>query len=82
VTVHKAGPEFDALMAKRDAMQDGLNIKRYTGFGLKDAKGVLAAYKKNLAKWNKLSKVIGKDVDKMAAAVKREIYDKLDLSKL
>ena len=33
-------------------------------------------------KWGKISKDVGRDIDKFAAAIQREIYDKVDLNKL
>lgn len=82
VTVHKGGKEFDDLVAKRIAIQRKLNIDRAKSWGVKDAAGLMDRFEKTLAKWRKLSKDIGRDEDKFQAALKREIYDKLDLSKL
>ena len=48
----------------------------------KTAKRIMAAFLKNLKKWEKLAPGIGRDVDKLTAAIKREIYDKLDPAKL
>ena len=48
----------------------------------KTAKRIMAAFLKNLKKWQKLAPGIGRDVDKLTAAIKREIYDKLDPAKL
>ena len=49
---------------------------------MKNPEKVLAAYRRNLKKWHALSPEIGLDVDKYAAAIKREIYDKLDPNKM
>ena len=48
----------------------------------KTAKRIMTAFLKNLKKWEKLAPGIGRDVGKLTAAIKREIYDKLDPSKL
>lgn len=82
VTVHKAGKEFDALAAKRTASQRKLNLDRAKRFGVKNPEAIMAAYEKALVKWRRLSKDIGHDIGKYEAALKREIYSKLDLSKL
>ncbi len=50
--------------------------------GSKNPEQVMAAYRKALSKWEKLSPEIGTDVDKLAAALKTHIYDRLDPSKL
>lgn len=73
-----AGTGFDAVLEKRVATQRAVNIKRFGKFGVKDAAAILDAYDKALVKWRKISKEVGTDVDKYAAALKREIYDKLD----
>lgn len=82
VTVHKGGKEFGELAAKRTAMQRDLNLGRAKKWGVKNPERILASYEKALTKWRKLSKGIGHDVDKYEAALKREVYDKLDPSKL
>lgn len=52
--------------------------------GVANAAEIFAAFEKNLVKWEKLAKEtkMKTDMNAMAAAYKREIYDKLDLSKL
>ena len=50
--------------------------------GVKDPERIMAAFAKNLAKWEKISAEVGHDVDKFAAAIQREIYDKVDPNKL
>ncbi len=82
VALHKGGKEFDALVAKRAKQQRKQIIARFTKFGVKNAEKIMASYEKSLAKWKGLSAEIGRDVGKMEAVIKREIYDKLDLSKL
>ena len=77
-----SGDGFDEVMAKRIKLQRGLNIKRYTKFGVKNPAKILDAYDAALVKWRKLSKDIGTDINKFAAAMKREIYDKIDPNSL
>ncbi len=76
------GKDFDALVAAREKVQVADVIARSKKFNVKDAKTILDNYAKVLAKWRKLSKDIGLDKGKYAAALKREIYDKLDPEKL
>ena len=73
---------FDALVKKFKAGEDHNLIETATKLGMKDPEPVLAAYRRNLAKWQALSPSIGLDVDKYAAAIKREIYDKIDPDKM
>ncbi|MDP6645503.1 MAG: hypothetical protein QGF16_15645 [Rhodospirillales bacterium] len=78
------GKEFDDLMAKHRAGEMTAIPKALKKVKVKEAtaKRIMAAYLKNLKKWEKLAPAIGRDVDKLAAAMKREIYDKLDPGKL
>jgi len=52
--------------------------------GVTNADEIFAAFEKNLAKWEKLAreKNLKNDMNAMAAAFKKEIYDKIDPSKL
>ena len=82
VTLYSGGAEFDALVAKREKDQRAQNISNARKFGVKNPEAIAAAFATALAKWRGLSKGIGRDVGKYEAALKREIYDKLDLGKL
>ncbi len=82
VTLHKAGPGFAKLAAAHAKAQRGRNIKRAKGWGVKNPGAILDSFDRNLIKWRKISKQVGRSVPKFAAALKREVYDKLDLSKL
>jgi TRAP-type C4-dicarboxylate transport system substrate-binding protein len=82
VTLYKGGADIDKLVADFSATQDARVIADAKTLGVKNPEAVLGAYKKSLEKWMKLSKDIGRDNAKYEAALKREIYDKVDLSKL
>jgi TRAP-type transport system periplasmic protein len=58
------------------------NIANAKRFGVKDPAAIIDAYAKAREKWGKMSKGIGRDIDKFAAAIQHEIYDKVDLNKL
>ncbi|MFP6735426.1 MAG: C4-dicarboxylate TRAP transporter substrate-binding protein [Rhodospirillales bacterium] len=73
-----SGEGFQSVIDKRVATQRATNIARYGKFGVKNPGKILDAYDKALAKWSKISKEVGTDIDKFAAAMKREIYDKVD----
>jgi TRAP-type C4-dicarboxylate transport system substrate-binding protein len=76
------GKDFDDLMAKYKAGERARNVKVAKDFGVADPDAILDAYTKALEKWTKLSKDIGRDPDKFTEALWREVYSKLDPSKL
>jgi TRAP-type C4-dicarboxylate transport system substrate-binding protein len=82
VTINKGGPGWAKLTAEHARLQRGRNIKRAKGWGVKNPGKILDAFDRNLVKWGKISKQVGRSVPKFAAALKREVYDKLDISKL
>jgi len=76
------GKDFDELMAKYKAQERDRNVKVAKGFGVANPEAILDAYAKATEKWQKLSKDIGRDPDKFTDALWREVYSKLDPSKL
>jgi TRAP-type C4-dicarboxylate transport system substrate-binding protein len=73
---------FLEMAKKYDAEQRQTNIANAKKFGVADPGAIIDAYVKNQEKWAKISKEVGNDVDKYAAAIQREVYDKVDLSKM
>ena len=73
---------FQEVTAKYDAIQRQRNIENAKKFGVPDPAAIIDAYVKNQQKWARISKEVGRDIDKFAAALQREVYDKVDLSKL
>lgn len=82
VTVYKAGQDFIDLAKKMEDSQRARLAKRAKTWGLKNPEAIQAAMEKALAKWQKLSLAIGHDVEKFKVALKREVYDKIDINKL
>jgi TRAP-type C4-dicarboxylate transport system substrate-binding protein len=76
------GKDFDELMAKYKAGERARNVSVAKGFGVKDPEAILDAHARNVEKWQKLSKDIGRDPAKLEAALWREVYSKLDPEKL
>jgi hypothetical protein len=76
------GKDFDELMAKYKAGERERNVSAAKGFGVKDPEAILDAHVRNVVKWQKLSKDIGRDPAKLEAALWREVYSKLDPEKL
>jgi TRAP-type C4-dicarboxylate transport system substrate-binding protein len=76
------GKDFDELMAKYKAGERARNVKVAKDFGVADPDAILDAYARAIEKWSKLSKDIGRDPDKFTEALWREVYSKVDPSKL
>lgn len=76
------GKDFKRLLEQFDAKMRASNLIAARKFGVKDPGRILQAYDKTLAKWQRLSKKIGDNQAKFEAALWREIYSKLDPSKL
>jgi TRAP-type transport system periplasmic protein len=76
------GKDFDELMARYKAGERERNVGVAKGFGVKDPEAILDAHARNVAKWQTLSKDIGRDPDKLTEALWREVYSKLDPEKL
>ncbi|MCC6947240.1 MAG: TRAP transporter substrate-binding protein DctP [Bradyrhizobiaceae bacterium] len=73
---------FVKLTQEYDKAQRERNIENAKKFGVKDPAAIIAAYDKNREKWAKLAPAIGQDIDKFADAIWREVYSKVDPSKL
>ena len=73
---------FLAVAKKYDAMQREVNIKNAKNFGVQNPEAIIDNFEKAQVKWKAMSKDINRDIDKFAATIQREIYDKVDLSKL
>jgi len=74
--------EFETVTAKYDAAQRQRNIENAKKFGVPNPAAIIDAYAAARRKWAVLSKGIGRDIDKFAAAIQREIYDKVDPDKM
>jgi TRAP-type C4-dicarboxylate transport system substrate-binding protein len=82
VTLYPGGKEFDDLVARRQKVQRKQNVDNARKFGVKNPEAIADAFEAALVKWRKLSRDIGRDVGKYEAALKREVYDKLDINAL
>lgn len=74
--------EFDALVSKYAPIMRQRDIDNAKKFGVPDPAALIDAYAVARKKWGLLSKDIGRDIDKFAAAIQREIYDKVDPNKM
>ena len=85
VTFTEGGKDFEELMANFQK-KESIEIPRLDKeqLGVTDADKIFNAFVKNLEKWEKMAKAnnMKNNMDAMAAAYKKEIYDRLDPSKL
>ena len=82
VLVKVDGKDFEELIKSYKAVERERNIENAKKFGVKDPASIVDAHEKNLAKWKVLSKQIGRDINKFAETMNREVYDKVDPDKL
>lgn len=82
VTFLQGGKDFDELVGRRQKEQRAANLKASARFNIAEPGKILDNLEKASEKWRKLSKDIGLDVNKFAAALQREVYDKIDPEKL
>jgi TRAP-type C4-dicarboxylate transport system substrate-binding protein len=74
---------FEELIARFDKVQRQKVIEAAEKFGVKNPGAIIDAYKKNLAKWQKLTAgLTNKNTDKLDALIWEHIYSKIDVSKL
>ena len=76
------GKDFEGALAAYKGQQRERNIATAKGFGVPNPAGIIDDYERTIEKWRPLSKEIGRDINKFTDALKREVYSKIDLSKL
>jgi len=82
VSMVKGGPEFKMLVDQFGPTQRGRNIADAEAFGVKRAEPIMDAFERALKKWQALSPSISRDVAKFEAALRREVYDRVDFDSL
>jgi TRAP-type transport system periplasmic protein len=83
VTLLKSDPkEWEAIFAEFRKGDRERNIAAAKKFGVADPGAIIDDYEKTVEKWRGLSKDIGRDIDKFAEVLTREVFSKVDLSKL
>jgi len=80
VARHAGGEGLDEMVNAYQEAAREIVIAQMKSLGLEDPGAVIDAYQKNLEKWRKLSPEIDHDSTKFAAALKREVYDKLTIN--
>jgi TRAP-type C4-dicarboxylate transport system substrate-binding protein len=76
------GEDFDAALATYKKVARETNIAKAKSLGVPNPAGIIDDYEKTIEKWRPVSKEIGRDVDKFAETLKREVFSKIDLEKL
>jgi TRAP-type C4-dicarboxylate transport system substrate-binding protein len=76
------GKDFDAVLASFKKQARETNIAKAKSLGVPNPAAIIDDYERTIEKWRPLSKQIGRDVDKFADALKREVFSKIDLNKL
>jgi len=76
IEVQEAG--FQKLVDRFEKVQRDSVIAAAKNFGVADPGAIIDAYKKNRAKWTKLTAGIGTNIAKLDELIWREIYSKID----
>jgi TRAP-type C4-dicarboxylate transport system substrate-binding protein len=58
------------------------NVAKAKALGVADPGAIIDDYEKSIEKWRPISKQVGRDIDKFAEVLTREVFSKIDLSKL
>ena len=79
VTFVEGGEPFTKIMEERDKVQYGINAENAKAAGVKNPEAILDFYLASYEKWKKIISDEGIDTrDKLAAALQREVYSKVD----
>jgi TRAP-type C4-dicarboxylate transport system substrate-binding protein len=82
VQLIKVGDAFDPVVAGYKKAQRETNIATAKSFGVKDPAAIIDYYEQAVERWRPLSKEIGRDVDKFADVLTRDVFSKIDPEKL
>jgi TRAP-type C4-dicarboxylate transport system substrate-binding protein len=74
--------EWDAAGAEFKKMERQTNVDQATKFGVKDAGKIIDTYENAVKRWRDLAKDVGTDEAKVRALYEKEIFSKIDISKL
>lgn len=76
------GKDFEAALATFKKSARETNIAKAKSLGVPNPGAIIDDYEKTIEKWRPRSKEIGRDVNKFAEVLKREVFSKIDLNKL
>jgi len=74
--------EWDAAGVAFKKLERQTNVDQATKFGVKDAAKIIDFYENAVKRWRNLSKEVGTDEAKVRALYEKEIFSKIDISKL
>jgi TRAP-type transport system periplasmic protein len=78
----KDAKAWDDVIAEFQKGDRDRNIAKAKSLGVADPASIIADYEKTIEAWQPRSKEIGRDIDKFTDVLMREVYSKIDLSKL
>jgi TRAP-type transport system periplasmic protein len=82
VQVVKVGDAFDPVTANYKKAQRETNIATAKSFGVKDPAAIIDYYEQAVERWRPASKAIGRDIDKFADELSKQVFSKVDPEKL
>jgi TRAP-type C4-dicarboxylate transport system substrate-binding protein len=82
VQVVNVGNAFDPIPQNFRKAQRDINIATAKGFGVQDPGTIIDTYEQAVERWRATSKSIGRDIDKFADVLTREVFSKIDPDKL
>ncbi|HEX6000026.1 MAG TPA: TRAP transporter substrate-binding protein DctP [Hyphomicrobiaceae bacterium] len=83
VTVLKTDPkDWAGVIAEFQKSDRARNVAKAKSFGVADPGTIIDDYQKTIEAWRGRSKEIGRDIDKFAAVLMRDVFSKIDLTKL
>ena len=82
VQIVKVGSDFNQIPENYKKAQRETNIETAKKFGVKDPAAIVDHYEKAVERWRPISKEIGRDIDKFADVLMREVFSKVDVDKL
>jgi TRAP-type C4-dicarboxylate transport system substrate-binding protein len=76
------GKDFEQALATYKQAERETNIAKAKSLGVSNPAAIIEDYERTIEKWRPVSKEIGRDVNKFADVLTREVFSKIDLNKL
>jgi TRAP-type C4-dicarboxylate transport system substrate-binding protein len=78
----KDAKAWEAVIAQFTKGDRERNVAKAKALGVADPGKIIDDYEKTIEKWRARSKEVGRDIDKFADVLTRDVFSKIDLSKL
>jgi TRAP-type C4-dicarboxylate transport system substrate-binding protein len=82
VQLIKVGNAFDPIAENYKKVQHDANVATAKKFGVVDPGKTIDFYEKGVERWKSVSKDVGRDIDRFADVLTREIFSKIDPDKI